>query len=158
MAISNSEPGPGVRHPTSRARDAATALRRAQARIDDRLRRILDPADLSPQQYQVLRILRAYHDTGLPTLAIAQRMTDRAPGITRLLDRLERRGLVQRVRGEDRRQVLCSITPKGDEQLASLEDRAAASEEAAFAKLTRHEVGALIHLLDRVSAGAEIHD
>jgi DNA-binding MarR family transcriptional regulator len=158
MPASIPDPGAAARHSTSRAREAATALSRAQARIDDRLRRILDPAGLSPQQFQVLRILRAHHDTGLPTLAIAERMTDRSPGITRLLDRLERRGLVQRVRGEDRRQVLCSITPRGDELLASLEDRTAASEEAAFARLTRHEVGALIHLLDRVSVGAEIHD
>lgn len=81
-------------------------------------------------------------------------MTDRSPGITRLLDRLERRDLVQRVRGQDRRQLLCSITPKGDELLASLDDRVAASEESAFARLTRHEVGALIHLLDRASSGA----
>lgn len=122
--------------------------------MDDRFRRVIDPAGLTPQQHQVLRILRDHRDTGLPTLAIAERMTDRSPGITRLLDRLERRDLVQRVRGQDRRQLLCSITPKGDELLASLDDRVAASEESAFARLTRHEVGALIHLLDRASSGA----
>jgi len=135
----------------SRVREAASALRRAQARIDDRFRQILEPADLTLQQYQVLRILRAHHDTGLPTLAIAERMTDRSPGITRLVDRLERRGLATRARGEDRRQVLCSITAKGDELLTSLDDQVGAWEEAVFTRLTRHEVGALIHLLDRIS-------
>ena len=135
----------------SRARDAAAALRRAQARMDDRLRRILDPADLSVQQYEVLRILRAHHDAGLPTLAIAERMTDRSPGITRLLDRLERRGLVRRARGEDRRQVLCSISPAGEELLTSLDADLAAEEDTTFARLTRHEVSALKHLLDRIA-------
>ena len=126
--------------------------------MDNRLRRILDPADLTLQQYQVLRILRDHRDTGLPTLAIAERMTDRSPGVTRLLDRLERRGLAQRVRGADRRQVLCSITSGGDELLASLDAQVAESEAAAFARLTRHEVGALIHLLDRTGSRSTLID
>ena len=155
-------PTPAANSPSRSARsrlyDATAALRRAQARMDDLIRRILIPADLTPQQYQVLRILRDHHDTGLPTLAIAERMTDRSPGITRLLDRLERRGLAQRVRGEDRRQVLCSITRGGEELLASLDDQVAATEESAFARLTRHEVGALIHLLDRTGSDANSHD
>ena len=158
MANSSLAADSATGHPRSRLHDAANALRRAQARMDNRFRPILDPADLTLQQYQVLRILRDHRDTGLPTLAIAERMTDRSPGITRLLDRLERRGLAQRVRGEDRRQVLCSITAGGDELLASLDAQVAESEVAVFARLTRHEIGALIHLLDRTGSSSALLD
>jgi DNA-binding MarR family transcriptional regulator len=101
----------------------------------------------------VLRILRGAGSSGLATLAIADRMADRAPGVTRLLDRLEKGQLVQRTRGEDRRQVLCTIAPAGLELLNSLDERIAGVEEAVFRGLTHNEVGALAHLLERVGAG-----
>jgi DNA-binding MarR family transcriptional regulator len=70
--------------------------------------------DLTPQQYNALRLLRAAHPGSLPTLALAARLVSRAPDITRLLDRLERRGLVMRDRpAEDRRLVRVSVTAAG---------------------------------------------
>src|SRR5947208_7556531 len=69
---------------------------------------VLSPFGVTPQQYNVLRILRGSQPDALPTLEIASRMIDKAPGVTRLLDRLERKGLVSRIRcTADRRQVLC---------------------------------------------------
>src|SRR5881394_2146497 len=76
------------------------------------------PFDITGQQYNVLRILRGAEPAGLPTLMIAERMIERTPGITRMVDRLEAKKLVRRDRCEsDRRQVLCTITATGLELL-----------------------------------------
>jgi DNA-binding MarR family transcriptional regulator len=87
-------------------------------RTYDRLRALEDELfgrfGLTPQQYNVLRLLRAEHPEPLPTLALANRLVSRAPDITRMLDKLERRGLVGRVRpAEDRRTVLVGMSEAG---------------------------------------------
>jgi DNA-binding MarR family transcriptional regulator len=70
--------------------------------------------DLTPQQYNVLRLLRAEQPHTLPTLALAQRLVSRAPDITRMLDKLEQRDLVLRDRPADnRRTVRVGITTSG---------------------------------------------
>src|SRR5580765_6665959 len=79
-------------------------------------------SELTLHQYNVLRILRGSHPAGLPSGEIASRMVTRDPDITRLVDRLERRGLVMRLRGrEDRRVVQVQITANGLELLRSLD-------------------------------------
>jgi DNA-binding MarR family transcriptional regulator len=87
-------------------------------RTYDRLRALEDELfarfDLTPQQYNALRLLRAEHPDPVPTLALADRLVSRAPDITRLLDKLEQRGLVSRVRKPgDRRSVLVGVTDPG---------------------------------------------
>jgi len=62
--------------------------------------------ELTPQQYNVLRLLRAEHPGTLPTLALANRLVSRAPDITRMLDKLEQRGLIVRDRLQDNRRVV----------------------------------------------------
>src|ERR1700684_4530640 len=75
--------------------------------------RVLKSENLSPTQYNVLRILRGAPD-GLPCGEIASRMIPRDPDITRLLDRLEKRGLISRCREtRDRRMVMARIPPEG---------------------------------------------
>ena len=82
----------------------------------------LKPADLSPTQYNVLRILRGSGE-GLSCGEIAKRMITRDPDITRLLDRLEKRSLISRCREpKDRRMVLTRITPEGLKLLAQLDE------------------------------------
>jgi DNA-binding MarR family transcriptional regulator len=77
---------------------------------------------LTPQQYNALRLLRGAHPGSLPTLALASRLVSRAPDITRLLDHLERNGLVRRNRlAQNRRVVRVAITEAG---LALLRDLA----------------------------------
>ena len=77
--------------------------------------------DLTPQQYNALRLLRAAHPGTMPTLALAGRLVSRAPDITRLLDRLEQRGLVRRDRpAQNRRVVQVAITDAGLELLRDL--------------------------------------
>jgi DNA-binding MarR family transcriptional regulator len=87
-------------------------------RTYDRLRAhedaLFERFDLTPQQYNVLRLLRAEHPSSQPTLSLADRLVSRAPDITRMLDKLEQRGLIARERpANDRRVVRIAITPSG---------------------------------------------
>lgn len=87
-------------------------------RTYDRLRALEDEVfgrvELSAQQYNVLRLLKAARSDGLPTLTIAGRLISRAPDITRMIDKLEGRGLVVRDRPRDnRRTVQVRITETG---------------------------------------------
>lgn len=79
-------------------------------RTYDRLRALEDELfagfDLTPQQYNVLRLLKAQHPETLPTLALADKLVSRAPDITRMLDKLEQRGLIVRERLADNRRVV----------------------------------------------------
>ena len=80
-------------------------------------------AELTLHQYNVLRILRGSHPAALPSGEIATRMISRDPDITRLVDRLEKRGLVARIRGrQDRRVVEVAVTEKGLELLSGLDE------------------------------------
>src|SRR5271170_7033168 len=82
---------------------------------------VLKQEDLSMTQYNVLRILRGAPE-GLPCGEIANRMITRDPDITRLLDRLEKRGLISRMReSKDRRMVMARITPQGLKFLGRLD-------------------------------------
>src|SRR3954471_16668696 len=78
-------------------------------RTYDRLRALEDELfaryDLTPQQYNALRLLRRAHPAPVQPLALAARLVSRAPDITRLLDKLERRGLIARDRPGDNRRV-----------------------------------------------------
>ena len=87
-------------------------------RTYDRLRMLEDELfgrfDLTPQQYNVLRLLRAEHPVAVPTLTLALQLVSRAPDITRMLDKLNERGLIERERPVDnRRVVLIRITESG---------------------------------------------
>src|SRR5215831_8652481 len=83
---------------------------------------VLKTEDLSLTQYNVLRILRG-SPQGLPCGEIASRMITRDPDVTRLLDRMEKRGLISRSRdNKDRRTVIGRITPEGLKLLARLDE------------------------------------
>jgi DNA-binding MarR family transcriptional regulator len=127
-------------------------------RTCDRLTRgvvgVLKPGALSPTQYNVLRILRGSKE-GLPCGEIASRMITRDPDITRLLDRLERRGLLSRCReSRDRRMVLTRITPKGLKILAELDEPVQEAHRKQLGRLGRERLQKLTELL-RVARGEE---
>src|SRR5947209_10354300 len=87
-------------------------------RTYDRLRaledRLFGRHHLTAQQYNALRVLRAAHPGKVPTLGLGTRLISRAPDITRLLDKLADRGLIERQRrAENRRVVLVGITDAG---------------------------------------------
>jgi DNA-binding MarR family transcriptional regulator len=79
-------------------------------RTYDRLRAYEDELfgqfELTPQQYNALRLLRGEHPDSLATLTLARRLVSRAPDITRMLDKLEARGLIMRDRPADNRRVV----------------------------------------------------
>src|SRR5437867_7481457 len=110
----------------------AHAVRQARPRFDsleqevflnlwrtyDRLRALEDELfgryELTPQQYNLLRLLRAQHPQTIPTLTLGERLVSKAPDITRMLDKLERRGLIVRQRLRDNRRVVrVGITAAG---------------------------------------------
>jgi DNA-binding MarR family transcriptional regulator len=136
------------------AQEALLAL----IRTTDRVKRVgaerIAPHGVTVQQYNVLRILRGAGPEGLPTLEIADRMLEQAPGITRLLDRLEAKRLVARERcPTDRRQVTCRITRTGLSLLEKLDPIVNEADEIVGASLTQRELEQLITLLDRIRAG-----
>ena len=139
---------------TSRAQEGAIALLRTADVLRRKGEAVLLPHGITGQQYNVLRILRGAQPERLPTLEIAERMIERAPGITRLLDRLEAKGLVHRERcREDRRQVLCSITPAGLALLKKLDDPVITADRKRLGKLKDAELDQLIQLLDAIREG-----
>src|SRR5664279_297352 len=94
--------------------EAALSLAVAAGTMHDLIDGICKRFRLTRPQYNVLRILRGVHPKGHPRCEIAQRMIERAPDITRLVDRLQARGLVRRTRGgDDHRQAITYITTKG---------------------------------------------
>jgi len=114
--------------------------------------RILKTEDLSATQYNVLRILRGSPD-GLPCGEIASRMITRDPDITRLLDRLERRGLISRCREtKDRRMVMAGITPDGLKLLARLDEPVGDAHRKQLGHLGRERLRALTELLHAARA------
>lgn len=129
-------------------------------RTYDRLRAIEDELfgrhDLSPQQYNALRLLRAAQPGGLQTLAVAERLVSRAPDITRLLDKLEERGLVARLRRpENRRVVEVRITPAGLTLLDALAEEVRACHDKQLGHLNARQLAQLVELLQ---AAREPHE
>lgn len=137
----------------SRSQEAYLALLRTADESRRHATRALEAAGITLQQYNVLRILRGAGDQGLPTLSVAERMVERTPGVTRLIDRMERKGLVLRERcTEDRRRVWCRITPGGLELLVQLDGPIQDVDEAPAAVLDDQELVQFIEYLDRLRA------
>ncbi len=114
---------------------------------------MIEAHGLSMQQFNVLRILRNAGPEGLPTLDIGVQMIEKSPGVTRLLDKLESRGMVRRERQTlDRRQVLCFITQSGLDILKGLDGPIHQYAREEFACLSEAELGALLEVLARIKA------
>jgi DNA-binding MarR family transcriptional regulator len=139
----------------SDADEAVVTLLATADRVRAALARVVEAHGITLQQYNVLRILRGAGLEGLPTLEIAARMIELSPGVTRLLDRLEARKLVRRVRcPEDRRQVLCHASEAARDLLAGLDAPVADAGRRALAPLTPPRTAELIRLLDAVRASS----
>jgi DNA-binding MarR family transcriptional regulator len=114
-----------------------------------RIAAVLKPFKLSHSQYNVLRILRGVGPAGLACQEVAERMITRDPDITRLLDRLEARGLVTRTRDQkDRRVVTVRITPEGLRLLEALDQPIAEVDRQPLQHLGEQRLRALIQLLE----------
>ncbi len=112
--------------------------------------RLFGEHDLSAQQYNTLRLLRAVHPGRVPTLELGNRLVSRAPDMTRMLDRLEARGLIDRERlSENRRVVLIGITPAGVDLLDSLAVPVRQCHAQQLGHMTPQELATLNTLLNR---------
>jgi len=108
-------------------------------------------AGLTQPQYNVLRILNGRWPEGYPRGEIARRVMDRAPDLTRMLDRLVSRGLVQRSRSpEDARQSIACITPRGRELLSSMHGRVSRVQREMSKILTAREARELSRLCEKL--------
>jgi DNA-binding MarR family transcriptional regulator len=137
----------------TREQQAAVGLLRTTDAIRRHFSAIVAPYGITLQQYNVLRILRGAGPGGLPTLAIGERMVEKTPGVTRLIDRLVKKAFVTRRPCEDdRRRVYCHITPAGLKVVASLDEPVARGDAATVAPLTAGDLDRLIGLLDRIRA------
>ena len=130
--------------------EAALNVVRTSDRLQIRFARLLREYDLTPSQYNVLRILRG-EGKPLAILEIAGRTIAVVPGITGLIDRLEREGFVNRLRCEkDRRVIYVALTDKAIKSLADLDEPLAALHRRLLGHLSLGDLKQLIRLLEKV--------
>ncbi|MCI0443169.1 MarR family transcriptional regulator [bacterium] len=124
-------------------------------RTADILRRgyysVVEKEGISPQQYNILRILRGAETEGLPTLEIANRLLEKSPGITRFIDQMEILGFIERKRSTtDRRQVFCVITKSGLNLIGKMDNAVDSWDHGSLSMLSQKELKTLIATLDRI--------
>ena len=131
--------------------EIAVSILRTAALIERHFAQVVARTGLTIQQYNVLRILRGAGAEGMPTLVIRDRMIHEAPGITRLLDKLEKAGFARRERtASDCRQVFCYITEQGLAIVDELDEEMRAADDVAVGNLSEAEQKQLLKLLEGV--------
>jgi len=114
---------------------------------------LLKAAGLTGTQYNVLRILRGAEPEGLPCRGIGDRMISHDPDMTRLLDRMEKRGLITRERQtDDRRVVKTRITPQALRLLKTLDQPVHELHKRQFRHMPAARLKILSRLLEEVRA------
>lgn len=131
----------------SPAQEAVVALLVAAGNVERELNEVCARYGITHDQYNVLRILKGVHPEGHPRYEIADRLIDRAPDVTRLLDRLERQGLVERTRStEDRRLSISWITAEGLRLLEAMAPEIRGVHERATRRLSDEQCRRLAEL------------
>jgi DNA-binding MarR family transcriptional regulator len=130
--------------------EAALSVLRTSDQLQIRFARLLREHGLTPSQYNILRILRG-EGKPLPILEIASRTITVVPGITGLIDRLERAGFVNRVPcDKDRRVTYVALTERATNTLAALDAPVLALHRKLLGHLSGAELKELIRLLEKV--------
>jgi len=138
---------------TSREQEAYLSLLRTADALQTQIEACLKEFGLSGTQYNALRILRGAGAEGLPCREIGERMITHDPDITRLLNRLEDRGLVERTRARhDRRVIYGKVTAAGLKLLRELDDPITKHTRAMLAHVGQGKLKQLIELLELVRA------
>jgi DNA-binding MarR family transcriptional regulator len=139
---------PRFRSPTQ---EAMLAVLLASARLREQVEAAAAEAGITGQQYNVLRILRGARPEGLPRCDIGKRTIERAPDLTRLVDRLAREGLVERARSEaDARLSVARITRKGLAVLERVDPRIEALHRALTARIGERDASTLTRICERL--------
>ncbi|HEY0557929.1 MAG TPA: MarR family transcriptional regulator [Thermoanaerobaculia bacterium] len=135
--------------------EAFLGLQRTASLLLQSLGRALKEQDLTPAQYNTLRILRGAEPDSLTCGEIGERLVSPGPDVTRLLDRLEQHGLVARVRdGEDRRVVRARITVSGLGLLTALDEPVGRVLGQMLGSLGEERLRTLVALLGEARRGA----
>ncbi len=143
-----------TRTKTRQHTDAYLAIVRAAGELQRGAVELLREHDLSPAQYNVLRILRGAGPAGATCSDVAGSLIQHDPDVTRLLDRLDARGLIERGRdAKDRRVVRTKITKAGTALLAELDAPVAALHARQFGHVSEKRLDELVALLDEARAG-----
>jgi DNA-binding MarR family transcriptional regulator len=128
--------------------EAMLNLERTTAVLSHAIAEALKPHGITPTQYNVLRILRGAGAPGLCRNEVRDRLVSQVPDVTRLLDRLEEVGLVERSRdAADRRLVTTRITAKGQQLLRDLDAPVVEMHRRQLGHMTREQLRTLIELL-----------
>lgn len=128
--------------------EAQLNIVRTANQLSDTFEQMLKPHGITGTQYNVLRILRGAEPGGLCRNEVSQRLLNRMPDATRLLDRMEEADLVTRERSvEDRRLVTTRITKKGRQLVDSLDDAADQQHEKSLGHMTEQQLRTLVKLL-----------
>lgn len=113
----------------------------------------LKPFDLTPQQFNILRILRGQHPNPASVNLLMQRMLDKSSNASRLVDRLEEKGFALRtINTKDKRAVDVSITLKGMDVLKQIDDNVGLLEFH-LKGVSESEAKHLNDLLDQLRGG-----
>jgi MarR family transcriptional regulator, 2-MHQ and catechol-resistance regulon repressor len=119
----------------------------------EKMKTILAPEDITPQQYNILRILRGSFPKPLSTLQIRERMLDRMSDTSRIVDRLVAKQLVKKVVcAKDRRLVDVTITERGQNLLKKL-DTQVNNMDSILSNITEKEAETISNLLDKLRDG-----
>ena len=130
---------------------AQLSIVRTSSMIMDAFECMLRPHGITATQFNVLRILRGAGPEGLCRNEIAERMVNRMPDVTRLLDRMEHAGYIARERSSvDRRMVRTRLACEGDRILDAVEADVVAEQKRPFKDLDDRQLHALIDLLSSV--------
>ena len=120
----------------------------------EKIKEILEPADITPQQFNILRILRGSHPKPLSTLQIRERMLDKMSDTSRIVDRMIAKGLVNKaISRKDRRLVDIIISPKGLKLIRKLDSRQHELDEI-LKNISAKEAATLSKILDKVRKGS----
>jgi DNA-binding MarR family transcriptional regulator len=142
------DPADKARRFDSLAQEAFLNLWRTYDRLHVAEEELFERYDLTPQQYNALRLLRGEGGKKMATLALGSRLVSRAPDITRLLDKLEERGLIARERPADnRRLVLIGLTDAGRALLAELDGPVRECHDRQLGHLPQEALRELVSLL-----------
>jgi DNA-binding MarR family transcriptional regulator len=140
---------------SSLEQEALLSIERTAAVLMHAFADSLKPHEITPTQYNVLRILRGAGEAGLCRSEIRERLVAQVPDVTRLLDRMEESGLVERERSDrDRRLVTTRITPEGLKLLRRLDEPVATSHARQLGHLSAAQLRSLIDLLALARSGS----
>ena len=142
-----------VKYSPTLEEEAVIAILRAADRLERQVAELFKQYNLTQTQYNALRILRGGGPGGLACSQIGDRMISRDPDITRLLDRLKRRGLISRRRGlSDRRIIRIFITSVGLELLARMDRPIEKFHLRALRDVSKYDLRGLIDVLEKLPA------